>query len=148
LVLDVILSDRLDFVGRCIECAYRGAATVACPDKILRLLSATIAQGNVTSASKLQEKRYTLDASLSLIDQAISMLKVVEVAALQFISGEAVIDKLLISDRRFCSMVEPFIFIVSKRISVLCRNSWSSSPVSYRCLLLTRGSSLETVHGQ
>jgi hypothetical protein len=104
-VLDVILSDRLEFVGRCIEIAYRGVATVACPDKIIRLLSATIAQGNVISASKLQEKRYTLDASLSLLDKAISMLKKVEAAASQLNSGEAVVENLLLSDPRFCSMV-------------------------------------------
>jgi hypothetical protein len=103
--LDVILSDRLQFVGRCIDSAYRGAATVACPDKILRLLSATIAQGNVASASKLQEKRFTLDASLSLLDQMISMLNEVEVASSQISFGEAVVDDVLIIDHRFCSMV-------------------------------------------
>jgi hypothetical protein len=103
--LDVLLSDRLEFIGHCIESSYRGGATVAFPEKILHLLSATIAQGNISSASKLQEKRYTLDSSLSQLDKEISMLKTAEVAASQFNFEEAVIDNLIISDHRFCSMV-------------------------------------------
>jgi hypothetical protein len=57
--VDVLLSSELSHIGLCIESVFGFAEAVAAvqckaPERLVRLLSATIADGNLVTASKLQ----------------------------------------------------------------------------------------------
>ena len=73
--MDVLLSDRLRHFKSCLESLFFTpsggslATGLAKPERLVRLLCATICNKNLKAASKLQGKRYTVDATIFAIDE-------------------------------------------------------------------------------
>jgi hypothetical protein len=78
MVVDVLLSDNLPNVQRMLEQVFWSdnskRISVMKPENVLRVLTATILDGNLACAAKLQGKRFTIDCTVKAIEGLLRQL--------------------------------------------------------------------------
>jgi hypothetical protein len=65
MVLDVLLSDNLQHLKACINDVFFSSAQGEKPERLVLLLAAAICDGNVTTASQLQGKKISIEATVA-----------------------------------------------------------------------------------
>lgn len=103
--LDVLLSDRLARLRSAINASFFSLETsdFMRPDRILRLLSATICQGNIKCATKLQAVGFSIKAVLG---SAYGLMTKIMANTASSSGTPAELEAALVGSEHFCAFIE------------------------------------------
>lgn len=122
ITVDVFMSDDLPNLKNCVASIFSPNASshqCAAPERIAKLLSACIVEGNIQTASHLQRNRLTMDANLLVIEGFLTKIKASQdnsSSALSSSSNDELVDDAYLGEMLILLSLMMEILVVDPRI--------------------------------